>query len=73
MLKKIPTAISPELMKVLMEDGARRGNHDFLMELPSRKIQTARPIVVRMDGMRVQEILEAVCSLCPWMTMYPSR
>ena len=60
MLKKIPTAISPELMKVLMEMG--HGGEIMISDgnCGAEKFGTARPIVVRMDGMRVPEILEAV-------------
>ena len=65
MLKKIPTAISPELMKVLMEMG--HGGEIMISDgnCGAEKFGTARPIVVRMDGMRVPEILEAVLQFMP--------
>ena len=65
MLKKIPTAISPELMKGLMEMG--HGGEIMISDgnCGAEKFGTARPIVVRMDGMRVPEILEAVLQFMP--------
>jgi len=65
MLKKIPTAISPELMKVMMEMG--HGGEMMISDgnCGANKFGTARPIVVRMDGMKVPEILEAVLQYMP--------
>lgn len=62
MLKKIPSIISPELIKILMEMG--HGDEIVLADgnFPSASIGQQ---VVRLDGQRVTEILPAILELLP--------
>lgn len=62
MLKKIPSVISPELIKILMEMG--HGDEIVLADgnFPSASIGQQ---VVRLDGQRVPKILTAILELLP--------
>lgn len=62
MLKKIPSVISPELIKILMEMG--HGDEIVLADgnFPSASIGQQ---VVRLDGQRVPKILSAILELLP--------
>jgi len=62
MLKGIPTVLSPELMKVLMEMG--HGDEIVLADgnFPSHSLG---PKVIRADGHGVPELLEAILKFFP--------
>lgn len=62
MLKNIPTIISPELMKVLMEMG--HGDQIVLADANFPVASNAQR-VVRADGHSIPELLEAILSLMP--------
>ncbi len=69
MLKKIPSVISPELMKVLMEMG--HGDEICLADgnFPAAGIGKR---VVRLDGHGIEEILSAVLTFFP-LDMFVER
>jgi L-fucose mutarotase len=67
MLKNIPSILSPELLKVLME----MGHSDEIViadgNFPgaSLALETTSQILVRLDGHGVPPVLEAILSVCP--------
>lgn len=62
MLKGIPSIISPELLKILMEMGH---GDEIVIGDGNFPAQSMGQRVVRLDGHGVPEILEAVLSLMP--------
>ncbi len=64
MLKGIPSILSPELLKVLMEMG--HGDEIVLADgnFPGGSI-ARNSILIRADGHGVCELLEAILELCP--------
>lgn len=63
MLKKIPSIISPELIKVLMEMG--HGDELLIADGNYPKLGQPAENVIRMDGHGIPEILEAILPFFP--------
>lgn len=63
MLKGIPTVISPELMKALMEMG--HGDEIVISDGNFPATSCAKNILVRCDGHNVPEVLEAILKFLP--------
>jgi L-fucose mutarotase len=63
MLKGIPTVISPELMKVMMEMG--HGDEIVISDGNFPAASCAKNILVRCDGHSVPEVLDAVLRFLP--------
>lgn len=68
MLKNIPSILSPELLKILMEMG--HGDEIVLGDANFPAASTARRLV-RADGHGGPEILEAVMRLFRWTPSSP--
>lgn len=62
MLKGIPSILSPELLKILMEMGH---NDEIVIGDGNFPGQSLNPRCVRCDGMGVPEMLEAILTLMP--------
>lgn len=67
MLKNIPSILSPELLKILMEMG--HGDEivigDGNFPAASIALETSSQQLIRLDGHGVPEVLEAIVSVCP--------
>jgi L-fucose mutarotase len=63
MLKGIPTIISPDLMKVLMEMG--HGDEIVITDGNFPATSCAKNLLVRCDGHNVPEVLDAVLQFLP--------
>ncbi|MDP4091409.1 MAG: RbsD/FucU domain-containing protein [Bacillota bacterium] len=63
MLKGIPTVISPELMKVMMEMG--HGDEIVISDGNFPAASCAKNILVRCDGHGVPEVLDAILRFLP--------
>ncbi len=62
MLKGIPSVISPDLMHVLLSMGH---GDEVLLADGNYPVHSAGPDVIRLDGLGIPEILEAVLKFLP--------
>lgn len=62
MLKNIPSIISPELMKAIMEMGH---GDEILLADGNYPAASADPPVIRADGHGIPELLEAILQFFP--------